>query len=109
VQPSPYDVWAAAQTVELIREAQQYKTHLRAVFVINRKIVNTAIGRDVTTALGHFDLPVLPCHLCQRVLYAESAAAGLSIAEVAPKSEANREIAALVSCLTRNQDRRKAA
>jgi chromosome partitioning protein len=109
VQPSPYDVWAAAQTVELIREAQQYKTHLRAAFVINRKIVNTAIGRDVVSALEHFDVPVLPCHLCQRVLYAESAAEGLSLAEVAPQSEATREIAALVSCLTRNQDRRKAA
>jgi cellulose biosynthesis protein BcsQ len=48
VQPS-HDVWAAAQTVELIREAQQYKTRLRAAFVINRKIVNTAIGRDVVT------------------------------------------------------------
>jgi len=73
-----------AQTVELIREAQQYKTHLRAAFVINRKIVNTAIGRDVLSALEHFDVPVLPCHLCQRVLYAESAAEGLSLAEVAP-------------------------
>src|SRR3954468_23408538 len=109
VQPSPYDVWAAAQTVELIREAQQYKDHLRAAFVINRKIVNTAIGRDVASALEHFEIPILPCHLCQRVLYAESAAEGLSIAEVAPKSEAAREIAALVSCLTRTQDRRKAA
>ncbi len=25
VQPSPYDVWAAAETVQLIREAQQFK------------------------------------------------------------------------------------
>ena len=25
VQPSPYDVWAAAETVQLVREAQQFK------------------------------------------------------------------------------------
>src|SRR5215211_5073083 len=96
VQPSPYDVWAAAQTVELIREAQQFKESLQAAFVINRKIVNTAIGRDVASALEHFDIPVLPTALCQRVLYAESAGQGLAVAEVAPNSEAARELAALV-------------
>ena len=96
VQPSPYDVWAASDTVQLIREAQQFKPDLKAAFVINRKIVNTAIGRDVATALEHFDIPVLPTQLCQRVLYAESAGQGLGVAEVAPNSEAARELAALV-------------
>jgi chromosome partitioning protein len=96
VQPSPYDVWAASDTVQLIREAQQFKPDLKAAFVINRKIVNTAIGRDVATALEHFEIPVLPTQLCQRVLYAESAGQGLAVAEVAPNSEAARELAALV-------------
>ena len=63
VQPSPYDVWAAAFTVQLIREAQQFRGALTAAFVINRKIVNTAIGRDVASALDHFGTPVLPGHL----------------------------------------------
>jgi chromosome partitioning protein len=88
VQPSPYDVWAAAVTVQLIREAQQFRESLTAAFVINRKIVNTAIGRDVASALDHFGTPVLPGHLCQRVVYAESASQGLSVVEVAPQSEA---------------------
>ena len=51
VQPSPYDVWAAAETVQLVREAQQFKPKLKAVFVVNRKIANTAIGRDVAERL----------------------------------------------------------
>src|SRR5262245_44810141 len=38
VQPSPYDVWATADTVRLVEEARQYKDKLGAVFVINRKI-----------------------------------------------------------------------
>ena len=105
VQPSPYDVWAAADTVQLIREAQQFKDGLKAVFVINRKIANTAIGRDVASALEHFDIPVLPTALCQRVLYAESAGQGLAVAEVAPNSEAARELAALVLSLTRVEKR----
>ncbi len=93
VQPSPYDVWAAAETVQLVREAQQFKPNLKAVFAINRKIVNTAIGRDVVGALGQFaDVPVLTVSLAQRVAYAESAGAGLSVAEAAPGSEAAREI-----------------
>src|SRR5271169_5702633 len=66
VQPSPYDVWAAADTVELIREARVLKEGLHAAFVINRRIV-----------------------------YAESAARGLSVIEAQPSSEAAREIAAL--------------
>ena len=33
VQPSPYDVWAAADTVQLIREAQVMKESLKAAFV----------------------------------------------------------------------------
>ena len=105
VQPSPYDVWAAADTVQLIREAQQFKDGLKAAFVINRKIANTAIGRDVANALEHFNIPVLPTALCQRVLYAESAGQGLAVAEVAPNSEAARELAALALSLTRVEKR----
>lgn len=109
VQPSPYDVWAAAETVQLIREAQQYKPSLKAVFVVNRKIANTAIGRDVTAALAQFeDVPVLTTALRQRVIYAESAAQGLSVIEVEPSSEAAREIAALVRLLTTKQERKAA-
>ena len=109
VQPSPYDVWAAALTVQLIREAQQFRERLTAAFVINRRIVNTAIGRDVASILDQFGLPVLPGHLCQRVVYDESASQGLSVAELAPQSEAAREVTALVSSIADAQNRRQAA
>jgi chromosome partitioning protein len=65
VQPSPYDVWAAAETAALINEARQFKEQLAAIFVVNRKIVNTAIGRDVTTALAEFGFPVCDDALCR--------------------------------------------
>ncbi|TBG08449.1 cobyrinic acid a,c-diamide synthase [Rhizobium leguminosarum] len=110
VQPSPYDIWAAAETVRLIQEAQQFKENLKGVFVINRKIANTAIGRDVAEALAQFDtIPVLPTALHQRVVYAESAGQGLAVLEVDPKGEAAREIAALAKHLMSNQEKRKAA
>ncbi|MGO9770154.1 MAG: ParA family partition ATPase [Roseiarcus sp.] len=93
VQPSPYDVWAAADTVQLIREARQLKESLRAAFVVNRKIARTAIGRDAAAALARFDdIPVLSAALSQRIIYAESAAKGLSVVEAAPSGEAAREM-----------------
>jgi chromosome partitioning protein len=100
VQPSPYDVWASADTVQLIKEARQFKENLQAVFVINRKIVNTAIGRDVTKALANFDLPVCDRALGQRVIYAESAAHGLAVVEAEPDSEAAKEITRLARSLS---------
>jgi chromosome partitioning protein len=109
VQPSPYDVWASADTVQLIKEAQQYKPALQAVFVINRKIVNTAIGRDVTTALANFDVPVCDYALGQRVVYAESAARGLAVIEAEPNSEAAREITSLARSLSTFNAKKAAA
>ncbi|HCL6635716.1 TPA: AAA family ATPase, partial [Citrobacter freundii] len=41
VQPSPYDVWASAEMVALIREAQVFRPALRAAFVINRRVSTT--------------------------------------------------------------------
>ena len=109
VQPSPYDIWAAADTVQLVQEAQQFKPDIRAAFVINRKIANTAIGRDVTTALSDFeDVPVLPVALHQRVIYAESAAQGLSVIEVDMNSDAAREVGQLVTGLFNRKEKKVA-
>lgn len=95
VQPSPYDVWAAREIVALIGEAQVFKDNLKSAFVINRKIVNTAIGRDVRDALADYPVPVLKTAVCQRVAFAESAATGRTVLEVAADSRASQEILAL--------------
>lgn len=70
VQPSPYDVWAADDVVKLIDEARIYKPTLQAAFVVNRKIVNTALGRDVREALGAYSVPALDAAICQRIVFA---------------------------------------
>jgi chromosome partitioning protein len=95
VQPSPYDVWAAKEIVDLVHEVLVLKPTLKAVFVINRKIVNTAIGRDVSDALAAYDLPVLKTAICQRVAFAESAQQGLAVLETDPKGHAAQEVLAL--------------
>ena len=97
VQPSPYDVWAAKEIVDLLVEVREFKESLKRAFVINRKIVNTAIGRDVTEALAEYELPVLQSQICQRVGFAESAGQGKTVIETEPGSTAAREIEALTS------------
>jgi chromosome partitioning protein len=94
VLPSQFDVWAAEESVKLLEECAVYKKHLKAAFVINRKIANTAIGRDVVKALKQYPLPVLQSTVCQRVAFAESAR-GRTVLEIAPESSASKEIQAL--------------
>lgn len=95
VQPSPYDVWAAEEVVKLIQEAGVFKENLKSVFVVNRKIANTAIGRDVGDALKAYPIEVLKASVTQRVVFAEAAAQGRSIFEVDANGPASTEIDAL--------------
>jgi chromosome partitioning protein len=96
VQPSPYDVWAAHEIVNLIKEASIFKEKLRGVFAINRKIVNTAIGRDIVEALTGYELPVMRSQVCQRVAFAECAATGQTVFETEPNGLAAKETNLLV-------------
>lgn len=95
VQPSPYDVWAAKEIVDLLNEASTFKESLRSAFVINRKIVNTAIGRDVAEALAGYPVRVLNTAIGQRVAFAESAGQGSTVLDLDPNSAASREVLAL--------------
>jgi chromosome partitioning protein len=97
VQPSPYDVWAAKEIVDLIAEVRVIKDSLKAVFTVNRKIVGTAIGRDVANALASYPLPVLNAAVSQRVAFAETAAIGQTVLETDPHGQAAQEIRALVA------------
>lgn len=97
VQPSPYDIWAAEEVVNLIREATVYKENLKCAFAINRKITNTAIGRDVRDALAAYDVPVLASAITQRVLFAEAAARGMAVFEIDSTGPATEEIEALAA------------
>ncbi|MFY0992892.1 ParA family partition ATPase [Halomonas sp. C05BenzN] len=97
VQPSPYDIWAADEVVKLVQEASVFKENLKSVFVINRKIANTAIGRDVREALEAYELPTLEASVVQRVVFAEAAAVGKAIYEQDRDGVASQEIEALVN------------
>ena len=97
VQPSPYDIWAAEEIVKLIEEARVYKESLKAAFVVNRKIANTAIGRDVREALAAYPFQVLASSVTQRVVFAEAAAQGLAVHEIDQNGSAASEIEAVAA------------
>ena len=95
VQPSPYDIWAADEVVRLVAEASVFKENLKSAFVVNRKIANTAIGRDVGDALATYPVPVLAASVTQRVIFAEAAAQGLAVHELDELGPAAAEIEAV--------------
>lgn len=97
IQPSPYDIWASAEIVKLIEEACVFNENIKSAFVINRKITNTAIGRDVREALQTYSVPLLNSSITQRVIFAESAAQGKSVYEIDDTGLAASEIEAVLN------------
>jgi chromosome partitioning protein len=96
VQPSPYDIWATADLVELVKQRIELTDGaLRAAFVISRAIKNTKIGQEVTDALADYGLPIMAARITQRVIYPTTAAAGTTVLDKEPRGEAADEIRAL--------------
>lgn len=96
VGPNPAEVWALANTVDLVKQAQTVRPGLRACIVINRKDARTVLGRNVREALDAAELPVLNAEVSHRIAFAEAPAAGQGITSYAPKDPASKEVRALV-------------
>jgi len=99
LQPSAYDVWASHEMVTLIAEARVFRPQLRAAFVINRRVVGTVIGREARAALADQPFAALNAEVSQRIVFADSVAAGRLACEAAPNCAAAREIAALAQAV----------
>jgi chromosome partitioning protein len=97
VQPSPYDIWASADTVELVKTRIEIMDgRLQAAFVVSRAIVNTDLGRDVIGELEKFGLPILATRIHQRVIYPGSAITGQTVMEIDPEHKGAVEMTALM-------------
>ncbi|HXI14665.1 MAG TPA: ParA family partition ATPase [Thermoanaerobaculia bacterium] len=82
VQPSPYDIWAASDLVELIKARQEVTDGKpQAAFVITRRIEGTKLGGDVRKALDEYELPVLSEAVTQRQIYPQTASNGQTVYE----------------------------
>jgi chromosome partitioning protein len=96
VQPSPYDIWAAEELVEVIKARQQITNKPKAAFVISRQITNTNLGKEIREALSNYELPVFKAGTFQRIIYAKTAATGSTALDSEPNSEASQEIKQIV-------------
>lgn len=98
VQPSPYDIWACADLVDLI-EARREVTggQPKAAFVISRAITNSRLASEVVDALAGYNLPVLKTGTTQRVIYPTSVAEGKTVFSVEPNGAAAREMTAIMN------------
>ena len=95
VQPSPFDGWASAEMLALLREARLFRPALVARFVLNRFGARTVIARETAKALAEHDPPVLASAIGQRVGFADAAQSGRLISELDGQRAGTREIAAL--------------
>lgn len=96
VQPSPYDIWATSDLVDLVKQRIEITDgKLQAAFVVSRAIKGTKIGSEISEALLGYDLPVLETRITQRVIYPTTAASGTTVLDAEPNSDATQEINAL--------------
>ena len=96
VQPSPYDIWATADLVELVKQRIEVTDgRLQAAFVVSRAIKGTKIGAEVAEALAGYGLPVLESRITQRVIYPGTAASGTTVMDTEPAGDAAAEVHAL--------------
>jgi chromosome partitioning protein len=97
VQPSPYDIWASSDLVEIIKHRQQLTDGKpKAFFCISRKIASTSLSKEIAEALEGYDLPVMKSYTSQRIIYAKSAAEGQTVFD-ASNNEAIQEITNIVT------------
>jgi len=92
VQPSPFDGWASAEMLALLREARIY---------LNRCGARTIIARATAETLADHDPPLLAATIGQRVVFADAAQPGRLASEIDDDSPAAREITALAAEIDR--------
>ena len=97
-QPSPFDVWACNDLVDVIkvrREVTDGKP--KAAFVVTMAIKNTRLSKDVKEALAEYDLPVFESGTTRSVVYAETAKTGASVVSLNEDNAARIEIQEITS------------
>lgn len=98
VQPSPYDIWATSELVDLIKQRIELTDGvLKAAFVVSRVIKGTKIGTEVIDALSGYGLPIFNTRITQRVIYPTTASIGITALDQEPDGEASEEIRSLTN------------
>ena len=93
IQPSPVDVWATLDLIELVKQrVEATNGKLKAAFVITLAMKGTTLGADILKAVSRFDFPVFKTPITRRVIYPKVANNGTTVLDQDPKGEAAKEI-----------------
>lgn len=99
IQPSPYDVWASADLIDIVKQRIEISDNaLQAAFVVSRAIPNTTLSKEVLDVLNEHGLPVL-AGTTQKTAYSAAAAKGMSVLTYEKNGKAAKEIIALLDAL----------
>ena len=83
VQPSPYDVWATSDLVELVKARQEITGNKPiASFVISRAIKGTKLSEEIKDALRQYDIPLLNSYTTQKIIYPTAANDGNTVFKI---------------------------
>lgn len=92
VQPSPVDVWASAQTLDMAASEE-----VPAALILNRVPPRAALTGEMVDALSKLGPLTAKTRLGNRVAFAASMGDGLTVIESAPSSKAAEEVQALTA------------
>jgi chromosome partitioning protein len=87
VQPRTFDIWALDHMAELVKDAREINSSLRAVSVLNAADSQGRDNREAAEALlAVSGIEYLPVLIGRRKVYPNAAAAGRGITEYLPKN-----------------------
>lgn len=96
VTPSPYDVWACSDLIEIIKARQEVANgNPICRFLISRSRKGTNLSEDIIEALSGYEIPILENRTTHREVYAKTASEGLTVYHDLKAEEAINEITSL--------------
>lgn len=91
--PSPYDLWACSDLVEIIKTRQEITDGKpKAAFLVTMSIKNTNLSKEVEDALDGYELMTLKARTTRSVAYAETAKTGGSVIDLGESHPLSAEI-----------------
>ena len=101
VQPRSFDIWAVDQVADLVKEAREINSDLRALILLNAADAQGRDNEDAADALRELEgLELLPMIIGRRKAFPNAAAVGRSVIEQTPKDpKALEELYALAAAL----------
>ncbi|MEO9530347.1 ParA family partition ATPase [Roseibium sp.] len=91
VQPTPVDLWATSQTIELAA-----REDTPALLVLNRVPPRASLTAEMAGAIDTSGYDTLTARLGNRTVFAAAMGRGSTVTEVAPSSKAALEVNALI-------------